>query len=185
MKPHLTAALVLILAACSGPTMRIPSPVPTVTETVRSRYAGIEVLDVSLPTYASGEEIFTEDASGLLAGSSDVLWADDPTRAITLSLARALAQITGARVAPEPWPFDQYPSVRVDVRVEDMRTVGAQFTLSGQYFVAPLEGSGRGTARLFSVSAPLPEDYKLPDLAAARSATIAQLALLIARDGLR
>ena len=89
MKPHLTAALVLILAACSGPTMRIPSPVPTVTETVRSRYAGIEVMDVSLPTYASGEEIFTEDASGLLAGSSDVLWADDPTRAITLSLARA------------------------------------------------------------------------------------------------
>lgn len=185
MKPYLIAALSLTLIACSGEVMRVPVPTPAVSETVRSAYRGIEVLDVSLPTYASGEEIFTEDATGMLTGSSDMLWADDPTRATTLSLARSLAQITGARVAPEPWPFDQYPSARVDVRVEDMRAIGSLFTLSGQYFVAPLEGRGRDTARLFSVTAPLPEAPSPRDFAAARSDTIAQLALLIARDGLR
>lgn len=184
MKPYLSAALALTLVACAGQVVRIPAPAPVMTETVRSRYQGIEVLDVSLPTYASGEEIFTEDASGLLTGSSNMLWADDPTRATTLGLARALSQITGARVAPEPWPFAEYAAARVDVRVEDMRTIGARFTLSGQYFVAPV-GGGRGTARLFAVTSPLPEAPTLSDFARARSDTIAKLALMIARDGLR
>jgi uncharacterized lipoprotein YmbA len=184
MKPYLIAALALLLSACAGQIVRVPAPVPPVNEMVRSRYQGIEVLDVSLPTYASGEEIFTEDGAGMLVGSANMIWADDPTRATTLSLTRALSQITGAQVAPEPWPFDQYPSARVDVRVEDMRALGGLFTLSGQYFVAPLNG-GRGTARLFNVTAPLPQAPTLSDFAAARSSTVAQLALQIARDGLR
>ncbi len=184
MKPYLIAALALTLAACAGQTVRVPAPIPVVTERVSSQYQGIEVLDVSLPTYAAGEEIFSADASGMLTGSSGMLWADDPTRATTLGLTRALSQITGARVAPEPWPFDEYANARVDVRIEDMRGVGAQFLLSGQYFVAPLDG-GRGTARLFTVSSPLPEAPTPADFAVARSATITQLALLIARNGLR
>lgn len=185
MKPYLTAFFALTLIACSGEILRVPAPATAVSETVPSRFQGIEVLRVSLPTYASGEEIFTEDGTGMLAGSANMLWADDPTRAVTLGLARSLAQITGARVAPEPWPFEEFPAARVDVRIEDMRATGTQFTLSGQYFVAPRGGSGRGTARLFSITAPLPETPALSDFAAARSDTVAQLALQIARDGLR
>ncbi len=184
MKSLLIAAIALTLVACAGEVRRVTAPMPAITETVRSRFAGIEVLEVSLPTYASGEEIFTEDSAGVLTGSADLLWADDPTRSTTLSLARALSQITRSRVAPEPWPFDQYPSARVDVRVEDMRATAGIFILAGQYFVAPLEGGGRGTARLFSVTSALPPEPGPPDFARARSDTITQLALQIARDGL-
>lgn len=185
MKSVLLAAIALTLTACAGEIRRVPAPATEVIETVPSRFQGIEVLDVSLPTYAAGEEIFTEDAAGLLAGSSSMIWADDPTRAVTLGLARSLAQITGARVAPEPWPFEQFPGARVDVRIEEMRVIGGQFTLSGQYFVAPRGGAGRGTARLFAITAPLPDAPGLSDFAAARSDTVAELALRIARDGLR
>ena len=75
------------------------------------------MLSVSLPNYASGEDLLVASTDGTLV-NGQTLWADDPTREMTLSLARSLTEITGARVAPQPWPFDSAAEARVDVRIE-------------------------------------------------------------------
>lgn len=176
--------LVAALAACSGPDRFLVTPQTTAVERVASRFASIEVLEVSLPTYASGEEIVVEADGGALE-TSDLLWADDPTRAVTLALTRNLSEVTGARVAPSPWPFDSFPNARIDVRVEQF--VSAQdgtIRLAGQYFVADLDGRGRDRARLFSLATPTPADGTVIDPVSARGRLIADLAVMIARDGL-
>jgi hypothetical protein len=175
---------VALLAACGTPDRLLPTPQTTAAERVSSRYASIEVLEVSLPTYAAGEEIVVESEGGGLE-ASDLLWADDPTRAITLALARNLSEVTGARVAPEPWPFDNFPGARVDVRVEQfLATSGGTIMLSGQYFVAALDGQGRDRARLFSLSVPVDPETGIGGAISARGQLVANLAVMIARDGL-
>lgn len=178
------AAALSLVAACSSPETFYTAPPAEVTERIPSRYASVEVLEVSLPTYASGEELLVASANGTLQ-TGDLLWADDPTRAVTLSLTRALTEITGARIAPAPWPFDTFPAARVDVRVERLLQEGPALVLTGQYFVAAIDGAGRDRARLFDLSAPLPPEAALSDLLTARSALIAELAVMIAGDGLR
>ena len=178
-----TIAALGLMVACSSPETLYTAPQPEVTERVKSRYSSIEVLEVSLPTYAAGEEVLVASSGGALV-TGDTLWADDPTRAVTLSLTRALTEITGARIAPAPWPFDAFPGARVDVRVERFLSEGGALHLSGQYFVADLSGNGRDRARLFDLTAPLPPEATLSDLLTARSALIADLAVMIARNGL-
>ena len=180
----LAAIALLVLAGCSGPEPRIAAPITTVAEKVSIRYGSVELLDVSLPAYAADEALTVADA-GLISVSDDILWDDDPTRAVTLTLARHLTEITGARVASEPWPFDSFPDVRVDVRVEQLLPTDAGlYIMAGQYFVAPQDGRGRDRASLFSLQAPL-SDATPAAIAASRAALIAELALLIAREGLR
>ncbi|MEQ9041139.1 MAG: PqiC family protein [Silicimonas sp.] len=173
-----------VLAGCAAEDRFISAPQVTATERVASRFSSIEVREVSLPTHASSEEIYVEAEGGGLA-VSELLWADDPTRAVTLALSRNLAEITGARVAPEPWPFDAYPAARVDVRVERfLSQADGMLVLAGQYFVADLDGRGRDRARLFSLSAPLANDLTPSAAAEARARLVTELALKIARDGL-
>lgn len=173
-----------VLAGCAAEDRFISAPQVTATERVASRFSSIEVREVSLPTHASSEEIYVEAEGGGLA-VSELLWADDPTRAVTLALSRNLAEITGARVAPEPWPFDAYPAARVDVRVERfLSQADGMLVLAGQYFVADLDGRGRDRARLFSLSAPLANDLTPSAAAEARARLVSELALKIARDGL-
>lgn len=173
-----------VLAGCAAEDRFISAPQVTATERVASRFSSIEVREVSLPTHASSEEIYVEAEGGGLA-VSELLWADDPTRAVTLALSRNLAEITGARVAPEPWPFDAYPAARVDVRVERfLSQADGMLVLAGQYFVADLDGRGRDRARLFSLSAPLANDLTPSTAAEARARLVSELALKIARDGL-
>ena len=181
---HLCLALGLgLLTACSSPDTLYTAPPAEVTERVSSRYSSVEVLEVSLPTYAAGEDLLLVSADGTLV-TSDTLWADDPTRTVTLSLTRALTEITGARIASAPWPFNSFPGARVDVRVERFLAENGRLTLTGQYFVAAVDETGRDRARLFDLSTPLPPEAGLPDLLNARSALIADLAVMIARDGL-
>ena len=100
--------------------------------------------------------------------------------------SRALTEITGARVAPSPWPFDSFPAARVDVRVERLLAdETGRLTLSGQYFVADLDSRSRDRAQLFDLSTPIAEGTGLTGLLAARSRLVGDLAVLIARDGLR
>lgn len=173
-----------VLAGCAAEDRFISAPQVTATERVASRFSSIEVREVSLPTHASSEEIYVEAEGGGLA-VSELLWADDPTRAVTLALSRNLAEITGASVAPEPWPFDAYPAARVDVRVERfLSQADGTLVLAGQYFVADLDGRGRDRARLFSLSAPLANDLTPSAAAEARARLVTELALKIARDGL-
>ncbi|WP_238363802.1 PqiC family protein [Mesobacterium pallidum] len=171
------------LAACGAPELRYAAPETAPEVRVSSRYASIEVVEVSLPTYAADEQIYIQDADGALAPLGP-LWADDPARSITLQLARDLGQITGAQVAAEPWPFRDYAQVKVDVRLEDMRaTESGSFVLAGQYYVAPDSG-GRNRAGSFRFEAPVAEPGTAAQIAAARSVVVTQLAETVARQGL-
>lgn len=174
------------LAACGDPAQRYAVPAVTPLATVGISYRSVEVREVTLPTYAQLEEIFVETEDGALTSSTALLWADDPTRATTLELTRALSAITGARVASEPWPFDSYADVRVEVRVEEfIASARGEFRLSGQYFVATLDGGSRDRALPFRVSVPMAGNAGPAGIAAARGAAMTQLAEQIARDGLR
>lgn len=183
-----TAALVAFatLAACGGPELRIAVPPAEPDQRVGIGFSSLEVSDVTLPTYAQSESIFVEDESGTLVGTDDLLWADDPARAATLELSRALASLTGVPVAPEPWPFEPYPAARLEVRVEEfVASQRGEFRLAGQYFVAALDESGRDRARLFRLSVPLDAEATPTQIAAARGQAMLALAEDIARNALR
>lgn len=184
--------LCLLIAACSGaPEQRFAVPAVAPEARVSIGYRSIEVRDIALPTYAQSEDIFIETADGALT-SSEVLWADDPSRAATLELARALSTITGARVASEPWPFSGYADARLEVRVEEfVASARGEFRIAGQYFVAPEEGLGRDRAGDFRIAVPLRTnadgvvDLGPASIAEARARAMAELAENVARDGLR
>lgn len=185
--PRLPFFALLFLAACSGGDSAVRYAVPEAEVAVRARisYASVEVIEVSLPTYASLEEIFVGTADGGLQSSTSLLWADDPTRAVTLELARSLAAITGARVAPEPWPFQEPAAARVDVRVEEMVAMAdGVFRLKGQYFVAPRDIDRRERSGAFALVAPWNTEGGAAAIAAARGAVVRDLALQIAKEGL-
>lgn len=176
----------LLLAACGGTIERYAVP-PATTEAalprVASRYATVEVREVSLPTYAASEEIASRDAAGAITGNKSLLWADAPARAMTLELARVLGLMTRVQVAAEPWPFLDRASAQIDVRVEEMvADADGSFRLAGQYYVAPDSGVG-GRSGLFNLSAPITGEGA-GAIAAARGAVVRDLAEQIARQGL-
>lgn len=181
MRRILVTLTAITLAACGGSETLIASPEVKVTERVSTSFRTIEVLEVSLPDYATGDEIALENDGSLAL--SRALWADDPTRAVTLGLSRNLTEITGRTVAPEPWPFDSSASARVDVRVEQMLVSGGQMMMSGQYFVTDLDGRGRDHAHLFELSVPM-ETVNPQSAAQGRANLVAELAGTIAREGL-
>ena len=185
-KLHTTSILLAAaigLSACSGDIRYATPPVEPAAK-VSSRYGALEVVEVTLPAYAATEEIFLQQPDGAIEALGP-LWADLPARAMTLQLARDLGVITGATVAPEPWPFRGFSDARVDVRFEEMlATASGQFRISGQYFVAPEEGDGDRSGR-FSIAVPLPEDPGAAQIAAARGAASVILAEQIARAALR
>jgi uncharacterized lipoprotein YmbA len=178
------AMATLALAACTGTDIRFASTQIEPSTRIASRYASLEVVEVTLPVYAASEEIFTEDASGAITALGP-LWADDPARAMTLQLSRDLAAITGATVAPEPWPFRGIAEAKVDVRIEEMlATASGTFRVSGQFFVAP-DISGPDRSGLFSISVPLPAQPSPSRIAAARGAATSSLAEEIVNRALR
>ena len=174
----------LTLAACGGSPDRFAVVPPVATETVRIGFRSVEVRDVSLPTYAAADEISLQDADGRLVTEGDMLWADSPERAVALEITRHLTQLTGARVASDPWPFEGFPDARLEVRFESLIAgTDGQFRTTGQYFVAV--ANGRERAGLFALAAPFDPEGGLPAIAQARGQIILQLATDIARNGLR
>lgn len=180
----LMGVCLLALTACSGADIRYATPPVNPSERISSRYQSLEVVEVTLPTYAADENIAVQGPDGAIT-TLGALWADDPARGLTLQLARDLANITGATVAPAPWPFRDFADAKVDVRVEEMvATAAGTFRIAGQYFVAP-EEEGRPRAGQFEIAVPLPEDAGAVQIAAARGAASLLLAEEIARKGLR
>ena len=175
--------LCLGLTACSGPTTFVRvSPTP-VTERIAISYRSLEVRSVSLPTYAASEQIYGQGADGVLVSTGSVLWGDVPELAITLELSRTLAELTGARTAPEPWPFDARPQAQIDVRFEDL-LAGADgiFRVSGQYFVSA--ETGRERSGIFRLQVPYESGAGAESIAQARSRAILDLAKVIAKEAL-
>jgi hypothetical protein len=179
--------LALALAACGREPLRIAVPPLQAPDGIAVGFASLEVLEVSLPAYAEGEDIFVQGQGGALSPAAGVSWADDTSRAITLDITRALNDLTRATVAPDPWPYDDPPEARLDIRVEQFApdlTLGV-FVLRGQYFVAAYDGSDRNRARTFTVTAPLPPSAGPAAIAYARSQATLTLARQIAAEGLQ
>lgn len=183
MRPVLPLLIVAALAACSSePRFAARAPVPDAR--IGVRYSSIEVVQVTLPTYGAQESIYVRAADGAIK-SMGPLWADDPSRAVTLQLARDIGLITGSVAAPSPWPYRDLPDVRVDVRIEDfLATAEGSFLLSGQYYIAPEEG-GRGRARRFEYAVPVADPTSAASIVAARGAAVSGLSVEIVQNGLR
>lgn len=174
----------LLLAACGSPSLYVVSK-PAVTEQTQIAFASVEVRKVSLPSYAAADEIYLQSEDGTLAGSSDVLWADSPDRAIALELSQDLARLTGRRVASEPWPFDALPVARLEIRFADLvAQTSGRFVASGQYFVAVSDGRAERSG-LFDLSVPFDPAQGASAIARARGQLILDLASYIARNGLK
>jgi uncharacterized lipoprotein YmbA len=139
------------------------------------------VRTVSLPSYAAAEEVPRELPNGLIASNDDVLWADDPQRAITFVVSQSLTDILNTDVGPEPWPFLGLPDVSIDIRVTRM-LAGADgtFQLTGQFYVGGDGIAYRNTTARFDIAVQMP-DQSVGSIATAQAAALVQLSEQIAR----
>lgn len=180
---HLAAAAALaFLAACSAP-QSVAVQSPSVAHTTHIGFASVEVKDVSLPSYAAADEITQQAPDGTIV-TSKVLWADAPERAISLELSRNLAQLTNARVASEPWPFEENAGATLTVRFVDLAAgTDGVFRATGQYFVGVYEGRERSGQ--FDLKVNYDPDAGPAAIAQARGQIVADLANFLARKALR
>ncbi|QUJ75939.1 membrane integrity-associated transporter subunit PqiC [Sulfitobacter albidus] len=182
LKP-LTLCFGLALLAACGASDRIAVQSPPVAEKIRIGFASVEVKDVSLPSYAAADEIAQQAADGTIV-SSGVQWGDAPERAIGLEISRNLARMSGRRVAPEPWPFEEEASAALDVRfIELIAGMDGIFRANGQYFVGVF--NGRERSGLFDLTVAYDPKGGPAAIARARGQIVLDLTAFIARNGLR
>lgn len=177
-----TMALVA-LAGCSSPTdtARYPLDPAPATKSLPNRIGTAELREVSLPQYASGQEIAYQTADGALRSDPKQIWADDPPRAMTLALAREISALSGATVIAEPWPLADMPARRIEVRVEQfLPGSDGVVRLSGAYYVTPAAGASADVVRRFDLRQPIAGEGPAA-IAAAQSAAVAALAAQIAQ----
>ncbi|MGD9917162.1 MAG: membrane integrity-associated transporter subunit PqiC [Paenirhodobacter sp.] len=182
MKHTALVLTLLALAACSNPldTARYTIDPEPAAKSLPNRLGQAELREVSLPQYASGQEITWKDADGALRSTPKEIWADDPPRAVTLALAREISAVSGATVIAEPWPLSGGPDRRIEVRVEQfLATDKGAVRLAGSYYVSPVMGAGGDTVRRFDISVPL-AGAGAGAIAQAQSQALAQLASQIA-----
>ncbi|QPH52220.1 PqiC family protein [Pontivivens ytuae] len=170
-----------LLAGCGGApdTLLLLEPAGAVTP-LSSPVRSIEVREMSLPYYAEREEVAIRAGDGSVVVSDQVLWADLPSRALTLRVVETLGRVLPeADVAAEPWPLLSPPDLRVEVQVASLiGTPGGALELAGQYFIV---SDGRGSveeAVTFAISEEVRGD-SLADVAAAQTRASEKLALLI------
>ncbi len=185
MRLSLLLASGLVLAGCSNPekTARFLLDPPPVSAKQKNRLGRVEVAEVVLPTYASSQEISYQGEDGALHSSPDMLWADDPSAAVTRTLAAQISRISGATAVAEPWPLAEQPDRKLEVRIDQMLAgMDGVFRLNGQYFVSPVTGEEGDVSRRFEIALPLPGAGP-GATAAAQSRALQMLAERIARLG--
>ncbi|MEX0312233.1 MAG: membrane integrity-associated transporter subunit PqiC [Tateyamaria sp.] len=181
----LAGAALLFLAACGGLPDRYAVVPPAVTDRITIAFRSVEIREVSLPAYAAADEIAVLNADGTLVTQDGPLWADSPERAVALELVRNLSQLSGARVASDPWPFEAFPDARVDVRFETfVADARGAFRVAGQYFVA-VEDGRRERSGFFDLSVPFDPEGGLAAIAGARGQAVLDVAEVLASEGLR
>ena len=183
LKPLLIALIACLgLGACSSPTNRVDLQ-PLQSELRRTAIVpSVMVRTVSLPTYAAAEEIAIQNPDGVIVTSGDVLWADLPDRAATLTITGHLNTILSAVVGPDPWPFVDLPGAIVEVRVTEMIAGNdGLFRLRGQYFIGGDASTFRKTVVQFNHTAPL-SDGSVSSVATAQSHVLLALSEEIARS---
>ena len=177
-----SVAVLTLLGACSNgeKTARYLIDPPVTGGSVPNRLGTAELKDVSLPEYAAAGEDSWQTADGAVRSNTKELWADNPQRAVTQSLARAISDVSGATVIAEPWPLAEPPRRKIEVRVEQaLARADGIYRLSGRYFVADSGAGGANQARSFDISVPLADDEP-GTIARAQSQAITQLARQIA-----
>ena len=178
-----SVAVLTLLGACSNgeKTARYLIDPPVTGGSVPNRLGTAELKDVSLPEYAAAGEVSWQTADGAVRSNTKELWADNPQRAVTQSLARAISDVSGATVIAEPWPLAEPPRRKIEVRVEQaLARADGIYRLSGRYFVADSGAGGANQARSFDISVPLTDD-KPATIARAQSQAVGQLARQIAQ----
>ena len=177
-----SVAVLTLLGACSNgeKTARYLIDPPLSGERVPDRLGTAELKDVSLPEYAAGGEVSWQTEDGAVRSYTKELWADNPQRAFTQTLARTISDLSGATVIAEPWPLAEPPRRKIEVRVEQaLARADGIYRLSGRYFVADSGAGGANQARSFDISVPLADDEP-GTIARAQSQAITQLARQIA-----
>ena len=148
----------LILPGCSNPlrTAHHLIEAPPQAQTLPNRIGSAELLEVSLPEYAAAAEVAWQGPDGAVRAGGRDLWADQPRRAFTLTLARAISEASGATVIAEPWPLAEPARHRLDVRVE-RALAGADgvYRLSGRYFLSDARRGAVNHARSFDIRVPM------------------------------
>ncbi|WP_106744549.1 PqiC family protein [Yoonia maritima] len=170
-----------VMAACSSPADRLALTAAPSSLELRPLVRSAMVRTVSLPTYAAAEEIAVESPSGLISANANILWADDPQRAVTLALSDTLGDILNTDVGPDPWPFVGLPDVAIDIRVTQMLAgADGMFRLSGQFFVGGDGINFPNSAHRFAITQPM-ADLGLSSIANAQAAALLVLSEDIAR----
>lgn len=181
--PVLGFLMLAVLAGCSNPmkTGRYLIEAPPVAAELPNRIGSAELLEVSLPEYAAAGEVAWQTPDHAVRVSGRQLWADDPRRSFTLTLARAVSDISGATVIAEPWPLAEPPRHKLDIRVE-RALAGADgiYRLSGRYFLSDARVSGANLSRGFNIQIPL-EGQGPEWVAKAQAEALGQLARQIAQ----
>lgn len=169
-----------VLMGCGADPQLVLVEQETSTLRERTQSRTVEIVEVSLPDYATKDDIAIATPEGPVVLLPDTLWADEPERAMTGALVRNLSAITNAQIAASPWPLSGYPEAELTVRVEQMLVSSANaLTLSGQFAIGREEG--RQVIKPFDVSVPLVA-LGAGDVARAHASAWRKLAELIAKD---
>ena len=183
MRIVLLSLSLLLLAGCVGTKPDRYVVEPTVTPvTARNSSLTVAVAKVTLPTYAKEAGIFVQGETGALTPVPEADWADETERAMMLAIVRNLIDLTGATVAPDPWPLGGVPEAEIRVEVERMfvdRT--STMKLTGQFSIRRDQATSRNRIVPFNIQVPAASRSPV-DIVAAHTDSWRELSKLIAKQ---
>ncbi len=171
------AALLVAVASCGAvedPAFYLLEP-PKAGRAASPSGTVIGLREVRLPLYARRPQIATIDADGAVTLSDLNRWADDPPRAVSRTIAGALADAASMIVLIEPWSSEDRPGVRIDVTFDLL--IGAldgSVRGEGLYSIYDLDQTASPTNRTFALEEPV-ADASYPGLVAAHQRLLVRL----------